>query len=115
MYKDLIDLDSSGGVDPNVIFPFFLKKLARTFARKFSKLFIILFSTGNFPKKWLTANITPILKGNSYAQFPTYYRPISITLVLSKLYERLLSRKLNKFSESRDLFPDTQFGFRKGP
>ena len=25
-----------------------------------------------------------------------------------------MSRKLNKFADSRDLFPDTQFGFRKG-
>ena len=91
-----------------------MKKLSRTFPLKFSKLFRILLSTGSFPKELHTANIIHIPKGNSCTQFPTDYRHISITPVLFKLYERLLSRKLTKFAESHDLFPDTQFGLRKG-
>ena len=114
IFKNLIDLNAHGGVDPNGIFPLFLKKLARVFAPKLSKLFRILLSSGSFPKEWRCANITPIPKGNSCTQFPSDYRPISITPVLSKLYERLLSRKLDRYVESNNLLPATQFGFRRG-
>ena len=42
------------------------------------------------------------------------YRPISITPLVSKIYERLISRRLYKFADANNLFPSTQFGFRKG-
>ena len=33
---------------------------------------------------------------------------------MSKLFEKLLSRRLYKFVYHKDILPDTQFGFRKG-
>ena len=38
----------------------------------------------------------------------------SITPVLSKVFERLLAKRLNNFAEKRNLFPNLQFGFCKG-
>ena len=51
-----------------------------------------------------TANITPILKGSSPSQFPLNYID----------YEKLIFRRLYKFVDSIEVFPHTQFGFRKG-
>ena len=112
--KLLADLDSGGGVDPNGIFPLFLKRIRKTLAPKLAILFRILLSSGSFPTDWRSANITPIPKGSSCSQYPSEYRPISITPVLSKVYEKLLYKKLYNYAERNNLFPETQFGFRKG-
>ena len=62
----------------------------------------------------LTANITPIPKVTSPSQFPLDYRPISITPIISKFYEKLILRWLYKFVDFIKDLPNTQFGFRKG-
>ena len=62
---------------------------------------------------WRVGNITPLSKCGSSSSCPSDYRPITITPVLSKVYERLLARRLNAFAENK-LFPSLQFGFRKG-
>jgi hypothetical protein len=41
----------------------------------------------------------------------TSYRPISLLLVLSKMFEKLLLKRLKLIIEKKKLFPDHQFGF----
>ena len=41
-------------------------------------------------------------------------RPISITSVLSKVFERLMSVRLGRFMEHSGVLPSTQFAYRKG-
>ena len=110
----LNDLDSFGGIDPNGIFPFFLTKVADQLSPKIATIFRRLLMNGEFPSCWRFANITPIPKGTSPTQFSSDYRPISITPVLSKIYEKLLVKRLYKFVSKRNILPSTQFGFRKG-
>ena len=43
------------------------------------------------------------------------YNTISITPVLSKVFEHMVSVRLGLFMECRDVFPTTQFTYRKGP
>ena len=83
-------------------------------ASKLAKIFRDLSKSGSFRVCWRTANITPIPKGSSPSQFPSDYRPISITPVLSKVFEKLISRRLHSFVELNNLLPISQFGFRKG-
>ncbi|MGR0295568.1 reverse transcriptase domain-containing protein, partial [Klebsiella pneumoniae] len=42
------------------------------------------------------------------------YRPISLLPILSKLFEKLLLKRLLPIVESNNLFPTHQFGFRLG-
>ena len=63
---------------------------------------------------WRVGNITPVPKSGSANSCPSDYRPITITPVLPKVFERLLAKRLNNFAEKRNLFPNLQFGFRKG-
>ena len=88
--------------------------MAVILAPKLAKIFHGLIATGNFLALGRTANITPIPKGTSPSQFPLDYRPISITPIISKVYEKLISRRLYKFVDSIKVLPNTQFGFRKG-
>ena len=54
---------------------------------------------GSFPACWRQANVTPIPKGPPSSSVANY-RPISITSVLSKGFEHLVSVRLGRFMES---------------
>ena len=75
-------------------------------------VFRLLVRLGSFLASWRQANVTPISKGP-----PSYsvanYRPISITSVLSKVFERLVSVRLGRFLEHSGVLPTTQFAYRK--
>ena len=58
-------------------------------------------------------NVTPIPKGPPYFSVANY-RPISITSVLSKMFEHLVSARLRRFMEGSGVLPTTQFVDRKG-
>ena len=62
---------------------------------------------------WRQANVTPIPKGPPFSSVANY-RPISITSVLSKLFERLVSVRLRRFMERSGVLPTTQFAYQKG-
>ena len=111
--KLLVSLDEHGGVDPNGFFPSFFKKFSKIFAPKLSAMFRKLIHLGEFPSCWKIASVTPIPKeGNSCRAKD--FRPISITPVLSKVFERLIASRLHKFIETERILPKTQFGYRKG-
>lgn len=112
--KYLLELDSYGGIDPDGFFPLFLKKIAVVLAPKLSVIFRLLLKSGSFPLCWRKANVTPIPKGASATSCPSEYHPISITPILSKVFERLLARRLTLFCGQHNLLPESQFGFRKG-
>lgn len=110
----LDDLDPYGGCDPLGCHPVFYKGISSLIAPKLSVIFRGLIRRGEFPQCWRTANVTPIPKGYTPSVLPQDYRPISITPILSKVYERLLARRILGYAEKLKLLPQFQFGFRKG-
>ena len=80
----LLDLDTYGGVEPLGVFPLFLKIVADIIAPKLNMIFRELIRRLLFLKCWRSSNVTAILK---VAPSPDKenYRPISITLILSKV------------------------------
>ena len=56
--------------------------------------------------------MTPVPKGPPSSSVANY-RPISITSVLSKVFERLVSVSLGQFMERSGVLPTTQFAYRK--
>ena len=74
-------------------------------------MFRRLVRLGSFPACWRQANITPIPKGPPSSSFANY-RPIFITSVLSKVFERLVSVRLGRFMERSGVLPTTQFAYR---
>ena len=61
----------------------------------------------------ILSNVTTILKGPPSSSVANY-RPISITSVLSKVFERLVSVSLGRFMERSFVPPTTEFAYRKG-
>ena len=58
-------------------------------------------------------DVTQIPKGPPSSS-ASNYRPISLTPILSKVFERLVSVRLGCFMEGRGVLPTTQFAYRKG-
>ena len=89
----MLDLDPYGRTDPLGMFPLFLKRTADVMAPHPSVVFQRLVRLGSFPACWRQANVTQIPKSP-----PSYsvanYLPISITSLLSKVFERLVSVRL---------------------
>ena len=95
------------------MFPLFLKKTADVLAPHLSVVFRRLLRLGSFPACWRRANVIPISKGPSSSSVANY-GPISITSVLPKVFERLVSIRLGRFMERSGVLPTTQFAYRKG-
>ena len=76
-------------------------------------MFRRLVRLGSFPSCWRQAHVTPIPKGPPSSAVANY-RPISITSVLSKVFECLVLVCLGQFMERSGVLPTTQFAYRKG-
>ena len=88
----LLDLDPYGGGDPDGMFPNFYKQMARKLAPKLAEVF--------------SPGYTSAEVGD--------YRRLSITPLLSKVFEKIVARKLNHFLESYCLLPPPQISYRRG-
>ena len=106
-------MDPYDGTDPLGIFPLFLNRTADVLALRLSVVFRPLLRLGSFPACWRQANVTPIPKGPSSSSVANY-RPISIAPVMSKVFERLVAVRLERFMEHCGVLPTTQFAYGKG-
>ena len=92
------------------MFPLFLKIVTDFIAPKLSIIFRGLISPGSFPECWQSANVTTIPKGAPSPDIENYC-PISITPILSEVYEKLVSHKLSSFCENNDFLAAAQFAY----
>ena len=67
---------------------------------------------GTVPDICKKANITPIHKGKSRA-IPKNYRPVALTSLLVKTFEKVIRKQLVNFFDEHDLLNDSQHGFRR--
>src|ERR1700755_728546 len=114
--KDVIsvlsELNTKNAYGPDGIPPAVLKTCASELAPCLGKLFRLCLSTSTFPSCWKRALILPVPKKGDPSQ-PYNYRPISLTSVLSKVFESILNRKIWKYLNSSNLISDHQYGFCK--
>ena len=70
-------------------------------------------SEGIFPECFKTAKIIPIFKSGD-SNSTVNYRPISMLLFLSKIFEKLMcAARLDSYLKSNNILCTNQFGFRK--
>lgn len=93
-------------------------KVLQNLPKKGFKLLRIIFNAivtrGYFPSQWKVAQVIMIQKPGKDPTETSSYRPISLLPILSKIFEKLLLKRLLTIIEERNLIPDHQFGFRQG-
>ena len=95
------------------MFPLFLPKTADVLAPRLGVVFRQFIRLSSLPACWRPAYLTPIPKGPPSSSFANY-RPISITSILSKVFERMVSVPLSRFMERNGVLPTTHFAYWKG-
>jgi ribonuclease HI len=78
------------------------------------EIFNDLWERSDCPADWKKSWLKPILKAGKKPGEETSYRPILYTSCVSKLFEKLLKRRLVAFLEENQLLPKSQHGFRTG-
>ena len=69
---------------------------------------------GVFPAQWKAQRLVLLAKGKKPAQEPSSYRPLCMLNIVGKLFERVLSTRLDAAILEAGGLSDNQFGFRKG-
>ena len=68
-----------------------------------------MFRASSFPSSWRDTYVIFILKTGGKD-----HRPISLTTSMSKLFERMVYRRLEHQAEYGNWVPHSKFGFRRG-
>jgi hypothetical protein len=90
-----------------------LKALPTVGIKYLTQLFNAILLLNSFPSQWKVAQIIPILKPGKPPHALTFYWPISLLPIVSKVLEKLLLTRLLPLVEHNGLIPFHQFGFRQ--
>lgn len=90
----------------------FLKPVAELLAGPLTHVINRCIRNNYIPIDWKVARISPIPKIDQ-PMAKHDYRPVSILLALSKIFERLVAHQTTGFIEERALFGENVSGFRK--
>jgi hypothetical protein len=90
-----------------------LKELPNKCIRLITIVFNALIRLSYFPDLWKVAQIILIPKPGQQTDIVQSYRPISLLPILSKVFEKLILKRLQPTLNQNGLIPDHQFGFRR--
>jgi hypothetical protein len=97
---------------PDQIRPILLKNLPDSAFQARTDIFNNCMNNLYFPTAWKTAHTVMIPKPGKCPNDPKSYRPISLLSITGKIFERILTNRLQFTLESNNLLPPEQFGFR---
>ena len=107
--KPLLDnLDINKAQGPDAVSGAVLKNCSKTLAYPLSILFNLSYNTGYIPQEWKLDNVVPVYKKDDKNKV-TNYRPISLTSLVMKVFERILYDEL--LTRTIDKIDTRQHGF----
>ena len=95
---------------PDSITPFILKNIASSISKPLSLLFNFSLSSSKFPDLLKSSTVIPIFKKGVRSD-PKNYRPISLTSIISKVFEKAVLKYLLPYLLTNNLITDKQAGF----
>ena len=90
-----------------------LKNLPRKAIVQFMYIINASIKKYHFPTNWKTGVIVPIHKTGKKEAEASSYRPISLLPTMSKVLEKIVHSRLNRFEKANNILIDEQFGFRE--
>ena len=109
--KDINKLADTNSCSYDLVSNRTLKATNKTISPYLEILFYKCIAEGVFPDSFKIAQVIPLFKGGKKDD-QNCYRPISLLPSISKLFERILARRLIKFLTKYDVLSKDQFGFR---
>ena len=106
--KLLSNINSNKAQGPDGIHGKILKNCAVGLAFPLTCIFKSSYNSGYIPDEWKLANVVPIFKKGDKANVENY-RPISLTCLVMKVFERIIKEKLLHLTA--DLIDSRQHGF----
>ena len=111
IHKMLCNLQPNKAAGPDNISPRVLKELATELAPCLEIVFQSSYESGMVPEDWRTAHVSPIFKmGEKYKA--SNYRPVSLTCIVSKLMEHIITSNIMKHTTENNILYNLQHGFR---
>ena len=93
VFKLLNEINSHKAAGPDKLKPLVLKQLSDTLNQIITVLFQRSLDTGTIPDVWKLAHVTPLFKKGEKG-LPSSYRPISLTCILCKVLEHIVSTNI---------------------
>jgi hypothetical protein len=90
-----------------------LQELQEPEMRAITQLYNGILRTGHYPNQRKFSQILPILKPGKPPEEAQSYIPISLLPLLSKIFQKLLLKRIHPTLLEKHIIPDLQFGFRK--
>ncbi len=106
--KLLSNINSNKAQGPDGIHGKILKNCSVGLAFPLTCIFRVSYNCGSIPQEWKHANVVPIFKKGNKGDVENY-RPISLTCLVMKIFERIVKVKL--LSLTNDLLDPRQHGF----
>ena len=106
-------LQTHKATGPDAIGATILKATGDIIAPILQIIFQTSLNTGRVPADWNAALVTPVFKKGSRT-LPSNYRPVSLTCIISKVFERIIASNIMKHLEENNILNDLQYGFRHG-
>ena len=104
-------LKTNKTIGPDQIPPRILKEAKNELVKPLCIIFNKSISTAKVPRDWNLANVTSTFKKGNKSH-PGNYRPISLTLIVSKLMESIFRDKIGYYLEKNKIIKDSQHCFR---
>ena len=93
VHKHISNINSYKASGPDGIHGKILKNCSESLAYPLLLILKLLYNTGSLPKEWKLENVVPIHKKGGKDDIKNY-RPISLTCLVMKLFERILKEEL---------------------
>lgn len=112
VFQTIMSLPNSSAVGIDELSTKFIKENADLLATPLAALFNRSVVSGVFPENFKISIIIPLFKSGDRSSVSNY-RPISLLPIFSKIFEKIIHRRLTDFLDSIGFFADSQYGFRK--
>jgi len=116
--QQLIDacqhVNTNTALGPDDISPHFIKHGGPMLMSCLFLLFHLCYQHGMLPSQFTDGIVVALFKNKGDKHDPTNYRPISVTSVIIRLFEKLMLPTLQRYMSSHGIPSFIQFGFTKG-
>ena len=110
--KVIVNLDLSKIFGPDCIPVVVLKNCEPELSYILADLFSKCLKESCFPDCWKVSSVFPVFKNVGERSRARNYRPVSLLLVVSKVFVKLVNNRIADHLEKCGLFSDFQYGFR---